>query len=830
MSKELIVSANRHETRVAVLEDDQVVEVYYQREKEYSLAGSIHKGRVTRVLPGMQSAFVDIGLDRDAFLYVSDFFEDNDEYDKIVTSVEEKVLKMEKGPAPPAAVAPLARDVAREVPRDAAQDAPPNALPVPEPSAEEPAAPAAAQPAPVPLAAPEQFARRNDERDHDRRGRRGRRRRPKGRGLPESKYFSPGQPSAAIAPAPAPVEAVEARHETAEDTPEEIVVLPGESLAKYQGGAGASAGQTEVVEPAESPVIEEAVEAGAIPEAAGMSEPVEAGWQAEEPVPPAETGWQAEEPAPPAEAGWQAEEPAPLVDAAWQAEEPAPLADAGWQAEEPAPLADAGWQAEAPAPPTEEEQLGPEPARIPTSLTAALREQGGRYPHRISRRMRRRGRPDEAGQALPPAARKQEADTRPDIRQAARPEPVRAEKSAAPSISDLLREGQEIIVQIAKEPLGQKGARITSHIALPGRFLVYMPTVDHIGVSRKIPSDEERLRLKRVLQSNRTGIPGGYIVRTAGDGRTEEELRADMLFLYNLWLDMRQKAEKRPAPALIHHDLDVVERILRDQFTSTFKSVWVDNEEVYENVLGFVQRFQPALVTRVKLYTRANPIFDEYGITAELEKALRPKVWLKTGGHIVINQTEALVAIDVNTGKYVGKSNRLEDTIVKTNTDAIKEIVRQIRLRDLGGIIVVDFIDMDERKNRQKVMQVLEEAMRADRAPYKILQFNDFGLVAITRKRVKQSLERTLCVPCPNCEGSGYVKSVQTVIGEILVEAQKIARAVEGDSVMLRVNPEVAKVLKSNQNSYLQEIEEILGRTVLVKSDPLLHQEKFDLA
>jgi ribonuclease G len=319
-------------------------------------------------------------------------------------------------------------------------------------------------------------------------------------------------------------------------------------------------------------------------------------------------------------------------------------------------------------------------------------------------------------------------------------------------------------------------------------------------------------------------------VRTAGDGRTEEELRADMLFLYNLWLDMRQKAEKRPAPALIHHDLDVVERILRDQFTNTFKSVWVDNEEVYENVLGFVQRFQPALVTRVKLYTRPTPIFDEYGITAELEKALRPKVWLKTGGHIVINQTEALVAIDVNTGKYVGKSNRLEDTIVKTNTDAIKEIVRQIRLRDLGGIIVVDFIDMDERKNRQKVMQVLEEAMRADRAPYKILQFNDFGLVAITRKRVKQSLERTLCIPCPYCEGSGYTKSVQTVVGEILVEAQKIVRAVEGNEVMLRVNPEVAKVLKSNQNSYLQEIEEILGRTVLVKSDPLLHQEKFDLA
>ena len=189
-----------------------------------------------------------------------------------------------------------------------------------------------------------------------------------------------------------------------------------------------------------------------------------------------------------------------------------------------------------------------------------------------------------------------------------------------------------------------------------------------------------------------------------------------------------------------------------------------------------MQRFQPALVNRVKMYTRSAPIFDAFNVTAELEKALRPKVWLKSGGYIVINQTEALVAIDINTGKYVGKSNRLEDTIVKTNTEAVKEIVRQIRLRDLGGIIVVDFIDMDERKNRQKVMQALEEAMRADKAPYKILQFNDFGLVAITRKRVKQSLERTLCAPCLYCDGAGYVKSVQTVIGEILTEAQKLSR------------------------------------------------------
>ena len=298
----------------------------------------------------------------------------------------------------------------------------------------------------------------------------------------------------------------------------------------------------------------------------------------------------------------------------------------------------------------------------------------------------------------------------------------------------------------------------------------------------------------------------------------------------NLWQDIRQKAERRPAPALLHHDLDIVQRILRDQLADSFKAIWIDDEDTYENVLLFVQRFQPALVGKVKLYTRAVPIFDAFNVTAELEKALRPKVWLKSGGYIVINQTEALVAIDVNTGKYVGKSNRLEDTIVKTNTEAIKEIVRQIRLRDLGGIIVIDFIDMDERKNRQKVMQVLEDAMRVDRAPYKILQFNHFGMVAITRKRVKQSLVRTLCAPCPHCDDAGYIKSVQTVVSEILTEARKMASSVEGKEVMLRVHPDVAKVLKSHQNKYLEELEEVLRRPVLVKSDPLLHHEKFDLA
>jgi len=1003
MSKELIVATGRHETRVAILEDDQLVEVFHEREKEYSLAGSIHKGRVTRVLPGMQSAFVDIGLERDAFLYVSDFFEDNDEYDSVVSTAEDKVLKLERTgatslPAELRAISAPAAELAGEA--LATEGVEPAERPQSQPAREVRAAEGRSEA----RADGRQSDRGRDQGgDQGRRGRRGRRR--GGRnpgGIPESKYFSPGgerterhsAPSdSPRAEQPSEHREPEARASVHEPQVFERFVLPGESLAKYTGSERAvevepaipvehnlegfawSAPEAEAVEPShtltEVPLSDSAVEAArtwlgapAVSQTASevspaASEAVAAAPSAA-PVVPEETEKPALIPTADAPLETLSEEDEEAVLAAAEAVEaiheealdeiatgvPHSEVESEAQAEESgdlsgeAPLEASddseaegieaeGIEAEGVTEEQGEAGEGPEPARIPTSLTATLREQGHRYPHRVSRRSRRRGgrnrgdrddrgpRPAvEGGETLPvvegatavvdddlpfpmpvadlaieemrPAEAVVGEEKAPAVREDRRPDrggrdrggrdrggrdrgrdgresapregaaregnreggtreggsregnregrsererPDR-ERPVLPSISDLLKEGQEIIVQISKEPLGQKGARITSHIALPGRFVVYMPTVDHAGVSRKIPSDEERHRLKRVLQTHRQGIPGGYICRTAAEGKSEEELKSDMHFLYNLWLDMRQKAEKKPAPVLLHHDLDLVQRILRDQLTTSFKTIWVDNEEHYESILRFVERFQPALVGRVKLYTRANPIFDEFGITAELEKALRPKVWLKSGGYIVINQTEALVAIDINTGKYVGKSNRLEDTIVKINTDAIKEIVRQIRLRDLGGIIVVDFIDMDERKNRQKVMLALEDAMRVDRAPYKILQFNDFGLVAITRKRVKQSLERTLCTPCGYCEGAGYIKSPQTVITEILHEAQRLRKAVadQKGNLMLRVNPEVAKVLKSNQNSFLQEVEEILGKSVMVKSDPLLHQTKFDLA
>jgi ribonuclease G len=398
-----------------------------------------------------------------------------------------------------------------------------------------------------------------------------------------------------------------------------------------------------------------------------------------------------------------------------------------------------------------------------------------------------------------------------------------------PAISDLLKPGQEVLVQIAKEPIAKKGARITSHIALPGRFLVFMPTVSHVGVSRKIESDGERRRLKEILLSERGEATGGFIVRTAASGASEEELRSDLRFLLNLWADIKQRSESSKSPALIYHDLNLIERILRDQVTDNFSAIWVDTEAEYERVLRFLQRFQPNLIRRVKLYGKDTPLFEQFGINAEIDKALRSKVWLKSGGSIVINQTEALVAIDINTGKYVGKTTKLEDTIVKTNLDAIPEIVRQIRLRDLGGIIIIDFIDMDERKNRNRVMAALEEELKSDRAPSKVLQFNDFGLVAITRKRVKQSLERTLSTTCSICQGTGMTKSPVTVCNDIYIEMRKMHKVIDKGDIMLRVHPEVVKQLKSNGGKWLQEMEELSRKTILVKSDPSLHPEQFDI-
>jgi len=590
MNKEMIISSTPHETRVAILEDDQVVEIFIEREHSRGVVGNVYKGRVSKVLPGMQSAFVDLGLERDAFLYVTD----------VISPTEEALEDDEE--IVPVPVPELPVEAAADVPLDV--DAGPDSGPL-------------------------------------------------------------GQDS-------------ESQH-------------------------AADGVETDADDPIEA------------------SAPVDA-------------------------------RPVPLVA-----------------------------------------EPGPAVSSAPVQDQSA---QNGRSHNRSDRR-----RPER----LPPTTK----------------------------IEDLLKERQEIVVQVVKEPLGTKGARITSHLSLPGRFLVYMPTVDHIGVSRKIESRDERRRLRTIVQRFReqSGLPGGVIIRTAASNRSEEDITADLTYFQQVWNEIQKKRETERTPAVLFREESLVTKLLRDFLSEQYSAIRIDDEIEYRRVMTLITRIMPNMAPRVKRYTKDYPIFDEYGVQGEIDKALRSKVWLKSGGYIVINQTEALVAIDVNTGRYVGKKSagRLEDTIVKTNLEAVKEIVRQVRLRDLGGIIVLDFIDMEDKKNRQKVAQAVEQELRKDRAPSKAVQVSDFGLIIITRKRVKSSLERTLTEPCPYCSGTGTIKTSATICYDILTEVKKVSADLDGYSLVLRVNPEIARALKDESFSVFKELETTVGRPVTVRSDDQLHHEQFDL-
>jgi Rne/Rng family ribonuclease len=669
MIKEMIVNSNALETKVAILEDDQLAELYIERNRTRGILGNIYKGRVTKVLPGMQSAFVQIGMEKDAFLYVSDFVEDTEEYDKVFGEAE---AQAETVIAETAAVEPEVQERAPRRDRDRKPDRP---------------------------------------RWRDRRERQ------------ENNRAAP-----AVARDENDVTETVERWNLAQET-EQIL----EAAPEHAGQFAAD----EIPAPAELPETRAEVVPAVAP-----SDPL----------------------------------PEPAV---------APAQN------DPAPD---------PEPPRDNATIGDGGGEIlPFSMEAGA---GGFN-------ARRRG---------PGARRKRYTAARHT------PKPMRQ------SIDDMLREGQEILVQVAKEPIAKKGARVTSHIALPGRYLVYMPTVDHIGVSRKIGSEAERFRLRDVILKHRDRFAGGVIVRTAAEEHSEEDLTNDLNYLVKVWEEIRTRAEHVSAPRMIHSELSLVQRLLRDQFSFEFAAIRVDDEIEYQNIVEFVDKIFPNLIHRVKLYTKDNHIFDEYGITPEIDKLLHPKIWLKSGGYIVINQTEALVSIDINTGKFVGKGNSLEETITRTNIEAVKEIVKQIRLRDLGGIIVIDFIDMDERKNRKRVMEALSLELAHDKAPSKILEFNEFGLVAITRKRVKQSLERSLCQPCPYCFGSGMVKSVATTCYNIYHELDKMKDTIEEHhEVMIRVHPDVARALRETESNVLTEMRNLVQTDVLVKADPTLHLEHFNI-
>jgi ribonuclease G len=960
MAKELIVSVNGREKKIAIIENEQVTEFYIERgEENQGIVGNIYKGRVMRVLPGMQSAFVDIGLERDAFLYVSDFFDEEEEFERIVMD------KSKKGDTAEAERAARERIQQGRLEREQQIEATHERA---EPLAEAEATTGDADTADTdtrtsaassrskrgPVEAQPGAQAETAEESGRKRGRRGRR-----RGKGDAEVTADQANDADRISSLLPDEDVETPFATAgsdfqrvvdederaavedgamfkdarlqerifnqihavefdmdETPPAEVGSLLDTANNHYDASfqriddsditsdRGSSRG-AQMLEPVEAHVSTfiddlepETVDAKSFERVSdddGVDETdtespksgsarKRSGESDDEATTTSRTRTSRRKPAaksatkkavtpkgkpatkkPATKTGSKSKKGNPTTGSTGDEGE---LDIAVLEGEANRAIradiiaTDAVDSEHIEAGSTDTDNFEDGEAKLTSTPTR------GEFATRRGGRRRRRKPTDTNVEEEPTNGKDEDAVVEEEV--VVEPTPVEAvpekpipakreprerrerpstQRSSGsgrgrggrdtrqqPTITDLLREGQEILVQIAKEPIAKKGARITSHIALPGRFLVYMPTVEHLGVSRKIESDAERLRLRKLMQSIRAeeNVPsGGFIVRTAGVGVSEDALREDARYLVRTWLDIRKSAEKAKAPSMAHQDLDLVQRILRDQMSEDFTAIRVDSEEEYLRIVEFVNRVQPRMVKRVKLHTRDEPILEAYGVQAEVDKAIKPRVWLRSGGYLVINQTEALVAIDVNTGKFVGRGgSRLEDTITRTNLEAVDEIVRQIRLRDLGGIIVLDLIDMEDRRNRNRVMQALQEALQGDKSPTKVLSFNDFGLVIMTRKRVKQSLERTLCAPCPYCTGAGLVKSPQTVSYEILEEARVLGRKMKDNSVKqttLRVNPEVAKALRSTERDVLNEIEDYLG-AIDITSDTRVHQEQFDFA
>jgi len=394
-------------------------------------------------------------------------------------------------------------------------------------------------------------------------------------------------------------------------------------------------------------------------------------------------------------------------------------------------------------------------------------------------------------------------------------------------IQERLKEGEEILVQVAKEPIGTKGARITSYISLPGRHLVFMPTVDHVGISRRIVGEKERKRLREIVDEIRP--PGmGFIVRTVAEGQRQEILRADMEFLLKLWEDIVRRNEEASAPALLYEDLDLSLRAVRDLFSSDVDRLIVDELGEHARLRQFVANFAPRYERLVEIYEGNEPLFDAYEIEIELDRALERKVWLKSGGYLVIDQGEALTSIDVNTGRYVGRRS-LEDTITKTNLEAVREVVNQLRLRNIGGIIIIDFIDMEEESNKEKVWRALQDALRADRAKSNVLKISELGLVEMTRKRVRESLGQQLTQACPYCEGKGHIKSLTTICHDVLREVRRQGDRLPGERIIICVHPEVADQLASSEAEHIVELEHRVQKAIVVKARAGFHLEQFEI-
>ena len=627
MSSVLVINAAGRETRVALVEQGHIAEFYLERKKDRGIVGNIYKGRVTRVLPGMQAAFVDIGLDKAGFLYVGDVLFDPD--------VTRHQFDMTEG----------------ETDEDVDE--------VPEDSEETSVADAAA---PASDVTP-----------------------PNGTAIPEASTSGAEVVAAAVA----------------------------ESNPAPTGADVVAAAVTDATPPASgAEVVAAAVE-----------------------------------------------------------QQGAPIAP----------------------PPVETDKLEAQRTQAPRDV---------RFKEKDKDRNRDRGeRGDRQRKAEPP--KKQQ------------------------KIEDLLKVGQEVLVQVSKDPIGTKGARITSHISIPGRHLVFMPTVDHVGISRRIGNEKERRRLRETV--DRLRPPGtGFIVRTVAENVPQEKLEADIRFLIEVWNETVKKNEKVHKAGLMHPDLDLILRATRDLFAQDIEKLIIDDREEFERVQRFVEAQDPALKERVVLHEGDEPIFDAYGIEEEIKRATARKVWLRSGGYLIMDQAEALTAIDVNSGRYVGKKN-LEDTIVKINTEAAKEIVYQLRLRNIGGIIICDFIDMEKQANRDKVFKSLHEALGRDKAKTNVLRISELGLVEMTRKRVRESIGRVLHENCGYCAGEGYVKTATTVAYEIFRELRRSAGAYKDPTIVVQCQTEVSNVLQGEEREELRHLMDRFNKSIQIKPRTDFHREQYDI-
>ncbi len=396
-------------------------------------------------------------------------------------------------------------------------------------------------------------------------------------------------------------------------------------------------------------------------------------------------------------------------------------------------------------------------------------------------------------------------------------------------IEERLKKGQEILVQVAKQPIGSKGARATAVISLPGRHLVFIPSSQHIGVSRRIEDENERARLKEIVQSERPP-EGGFIIRTACEGLSKREIQGDIRFLLKLWKRILSKSEQTGAAALLHYDMDLVLRTVRDLFSADTQRLMVDNPRDHQRILDFVDTVMPRMKGRVELYDESEPIFDRFGIEPQIAKALERKVWLKSGGYIVIDHTEALTVIDVNTGRYVGKKSQ-EETVVKTNLEAVKTIVEQLRLRNIGGLIVIDFIDMEEPANQREVFDALNAAIKKDKARSKLLPISELGLIEMTRKRTRESLMQLLCSPCPACDAKGLVKATATIAYEVLRRLQREATLnPKMSQITAHVHPSVAQFLHQHEDRTLQAMEARLAKKLIVKAAGDMAEGQYEIS